>query len=108
MDPVKRSDLDTSDTTLAGSLEDSKSGAPPPVWSFRVLYTDSSGIVANSAERWDEAAPLGIGRRTTSPTSGSWLQVHDHRVSREHARVWRGPDGPLVEDLHSRNGSALN
>ena len=35
------------------------------------------------------------------------LQVRGHSVSRQHARILAGEDGPVVEDAHSRNGTLL-
>ena len=35
------------------------------------------------------------------------LQVRGHSVSRQHARILAGEDGPVVEDAHSRNGTML-
>ena len=36
------------------------------------------------------------------------IQIHDLGVSGFHARIYRGPDGYVVEDLKSRNGTWLN
>ena len=36
------------------------------------------------------------------------IQLEDHSVSRQHARIERGPDGHYVVDLHSTNGTFIN
>ena len=36
------------------------------------------------------------------------IQIHDLGVSGFHARLYRGPDGYVVEDLKSRNGTWVN
>lgn len=36
------------------------------------------------------------------------IQIHDLGVSGFHARIYRGPDGYVVEDLKSRNGTWVN
>ena len=36
------------------------------------------------------------------------IQIHDLGVSSFHARLYRGPDGYVVEDLKSRNGTWVN
>jgi hypothetical protein len=44
-----------------------------------------------------------IGRQRTSQ-----IQLNDLGVSNRHARIFRGPEGYVVEDLKSRNGTWLN
>jgi Domain of unknown function (DUF4388)/FHA domain len=36
------------------------------------------------------------------------IQIHDLGVSGFHARIYRGPDGYVIEDLKSRNGTWVN
>src|SRR5947209_5881233 len=36
------------------------------------------------------------------------IQIHDHSVSRRHARIEHGPDGYYVHDLQSTNGTFVN
>ena len=36
------------------------------------------------------------------------IQLNDLGVSAHHARIFRGPDGYVVEDLKSRNGTWVN
>jgi diguanylate cyclase (GGDEF)-like protein len=36
------------------------------------------------------------------------IQIHDHSVSRRHARIEQGPDGCYVYDLQSTNGTFVN
>lgn len=36
------------------------------------------------------------------------IQIHDHSVSRKHARIEHGPDGYYVHDLQSTNGTFVN
>jgi pSer/pThr/pTyr-binding forkhead associated (FHA) protein len=36
------------------------------------------------------------------------IQLNDLGVSARHARIFRGPEGFVVEDLKSRNGTWLN
>jgi pSer/pThr/pTyr-binding forkhead associated (FHA) protein len=45
----------------------------------------------------------GIGRHRDNR-----IQLNDLGVSAHHARIFRGPDGYVVEDLKSRNGTWLN
>ncbi|MDP8924212.1 MAG: FHA domain-containing protein, partial [Chloroflexota bacterium] len=46
---------------------------------------------------------LDIGRRLTND-----IVIHDTNVSRQHARLVRGPDGYTIEDTQSSNGTFVN
>ena len=46
---------------------------------------------------------LVIGRRLTND-----IVIHDTNVSRQHARLLRGPDGYSIEDTQSSNGTFVN
>ena len=46
---------------------------------------------------------LVIGRRLTND-----IVIHDTNVSRQHARLLRGPDGYAIEDTQSSNGTFVN
>lgn len=50
-----------------------------------------------------DTTPVHVGRGF-----GNELVVDDDRVSRRHARITTTDDGALLEDLGSRNGTALN
>jgi diguanylate cyclase (GGDEF)-like protein len=62
--------------------------------------------------------PTGSGMGTRYPLTGSALvigrendcdiQIHDHSVSRRHARILTGTDGHYAVDLQSTNGTFVN
>ncbi len=54
-------------------------------------------------QRWTLSKPLLIGRETTCE-----IVVTDRMVSRFHARITPTPDGMLLEDLDSKNGTHRN
>jgi len=105
---MKSDELDTGTPTLDGNRTEPEGKASPPLWRFRVLYAGFAGIVETEALAWTGRAPLGVGRRSASPSQGPWLHVADERVSREHARVSQGTDEVCIQDLHTRNGTWLN
>lgn len=100
--------LDGEPATLDGTDSRSGSDAKPAVWKLRVLYDASRGVVQEPPTVWDAQQPMELGRRSRMPASGVWVNVTDERVSRHHARLYRSGSEILVEDLNSRNGSALN
>lgn len=106
---VKSFKPDADLTTQGGSLDDDRGDDAQSVWKFCVVYAASIGIVPSEPVIWraDDAA-LGLGRRSAATDGAPWLQIQDERVSREHARLSMTKAGPMVEDLKSRNGSALN
>jgi DNA-binding winged helix-turn-helix (wHTH) protein len=53
--------------------------------------------------RWDLVGALVIGRE-----AGCEIVIPDRQVSRYHARVTPQPDGTLLEDLGSKNGTFCN
>src|SRR5690606_5994712 len=51
---------------------------------------------------------LGDGEYVIGRRSDCQIFVPDMRVSRQHARPWRGADGWSLEDLGSNNGTYIN
>ena len=60
-------------------------------------------LVLSDGTRIPVRTPLTIGRGEDAN-----VRISDHTVSREHARVWVGPDGPLIEDAGSRFGTIVS
>src|SRR5512135_2759599 len=54
-------------------------------------------------QRWTLAKPMLVGRETTCE-----IVVADRMVSRFHARITPTPEGMLLEDLESKNGTHRN
>ena len=54
-------------------------------------------------QRWTINKPLLVGRETTCE-----IMVPDRMVSRFHARITPTPEGMLLEDLDSKNGTHCN
>jgi DNA-binding NtrC family response regulator len=105
---VKPSALDTEPATLDGTLAEGERAAAPAVWKLRLVYAAGVGIGQSPPLVWDGQQPLEVGRRSAGPVAGAGLHVPDERVSRQHARLYRHRSDLVVEDLHSRNGSAVN
>jgi hypothetical protein len=53
--------------------------------------------------RWSITKPMLIGR-----TGSCDISISNQQVSREHARITLADQGPLLEDLGSKNGTFLN
>ena len=53
--------------------------------------------------RWSLSKQLTIGR-----TGSSDIVVSNQQVSRKHARVFLSDQGPILEDLNSKNGTFIN
>jgi len=64
-------------------------------------------LIVEAGERLGEKFLLDnitiIGRLATNP-----IHIEDDRISREHAKVTREPDGFYIVDLDSRNGTLVN
>ena len=60
-------------------------------------------LVLSDGTRIPVRTPLTIGRGEDAN-----VRISDHTVSRAHARVWVGPDGPLIEDAGSRFGTIVS
>ncbi len=56
-----------------------------------------------NGQRWVVDGPLLIGRDPSCD-----IVIPDRQVSRRHARLWLTPEGPRLEDLHSKNGTHHN
>jgi diguanylate cyclase (GGDEF)-like protein len=52
--------------------------------------------------------PLGTTPLVLGRGEGCEIRIHDNSVSRRHARIDFGPDGYLVSDLRSTNGTYVN
>lgn len=48
-----------------------------------------------------------LGDEVTIGRAGATIVVASRAISRRHLRVFRGAGGPMVEDLHTRNGTTL-
>ena len=53
--------------------------------------------------RWSIAGEIIIGR-----TGACEIMIPNQQVSRKHARIFISPDGPVLEDLSSKNGTFHN
>jgi hypothetical protein len=53
--------------------------------------------------RWSLSKQLTIGR-----TGSSDIVISNQQVSRQHARVFLSDQGPILEDLNSKNGTFIN
>ncbi|KXP06045.1 ABC transporter [Tsukamurella tyrosinosolvens] len=54
------------------------------------------------------ARPLGTGQMTIGRTPDNDIAIGDMLVSRRHARLLTGPQGLVIEDLGSANGTQVN
>jgi hypothetical protein len=94
-------DMTDDDTSLLVSEEASLSYedvVKKTVARLEILNGDSEGTVMPLTE-----SEHSIGRQRDNT-----IQIPDLGVSAHHARVFRGPDGYIIEDLKSRNGTWLN
>ncbi len=69
--------------------------------------TESPLLIAQNGplkgQRWTINKPLLVGRETTCE-----IVVPDRMVSRFHARITPTPEGMVLEDLDSKNGTHCN
>jgi len=56
-----------------------------------------------NGERWVIRTPITVGRGDDCE-----IMIPDRKISRHHARLTPGPDGVLLEDLKSKNGTHHN
>ncbi|MEX2144368.1 MAG: FHA domain-containing protein [Anaerolineales bacterium] len=68
--------------------------------SFPVLLAQSGPL---NGERWVVHGPLTIGRGEECD-----IVIPDRKISRQHAQVRPGPEGIVLEDLGSKNGTHHN
>jgi pSer/pThr/pTyr-binding forkhead associated (FHA) protein len=78
------------------------------VWRLRPLYIGGTGIVAGRIVDWSGSSELTIGRYEGPNSASRCMSVDDGRVSRRHARLFCAGGKTFIEDLRSRNGTALN
>ncbi len=78
------------------------------VWRLRPLYIGGTGIVAGRIVDWSGSSELTIGRYEGPNSASRCMSVDDGRVSRRHARLFTTGGRTFIEDLRSRNGTALN
>lgn len=78
------------------------------VWRLRPLYIGGTGIVAGRIVDWSGSSELTIGRYEGPNSASRCMSVDDGRVSRRHARLFCTAGKTFIEDLRSRNGTALN
>ena len=64
---------------------------------------DSLVLVLPSGERLAVADTMTIGR-----DDAATLRLDDRTVSRSHARIVTGPNGPMIEDAGSRFGVTIS
>ncbi len=70
---------------------------------------DGGYLVTQSAGRWSDVFRLSapaqviLGRSSTND-----IAIRSERASRQHARVWSSPEGWMIEDLGSRNGTFVS
>lgn len=96
------------DTTKTGRRATSRENSVVSLWTLRALYMGTTGIVNSAAKVWDASSPLNMGRRISSFRLGTWLQLDDERVSREHAQLLADGKTILIKDLVSKNGTEVN
>ena len=82
-------------TTAAGAAADDTLGM--------LAVIDIDVDAPGGAARVALPVPASIGRSATAS-----LVLSDPQVSRLHARIEAGPDGPVIRDLGSRNGTWVN
>jgi pSer/pThr/pTyr-binding forkhead associated (FHA) protein len=94
---------------------------------IRIIYLDMVGVRAtrretrsSSKRAWGSPKQLAItepgsGMRlarlepeTTIGKDGATITLSDTYASSKHARIWRGEDGWMIEDLGSTNGTLVN
>lgn len=78
------------------------------VWRIRPLYVGGTGVLAGRIVEWSGTAEMMIGRYEGPNSASRCMSVDDARVSRRHARMYIVEGKPYIEDLRSRNGTALN
>lgn len=67
----------------------------------RLICLDSSQVEGTPREL---VIPLNEGQQTVGRSEECTFPIPSRRLSRQHARVFAGPDGWYVEDLNSTNG----
>ena len=72
-------------------------------WREGVAQQTSASIVLSTGERFPVGNPFTVGR-----LPGGSLVLTDENVSRNHAVIELGPNGWLVRDLGSTNGTQVN
>src|SRR3989304_1242778 len=77
-----------------------RSAVPQSSESYPVLIAQSGPL---NGERWVIRGPIVIGRGEDCD-----IIIPDRKISRQHARVRPIPDGIVLEDLDSKNGTAYN
>ncbi len=65
-------------------------------------------LVVTMGEDAGKAYPLAKEQVTLGRASGNDIVMGDLQVSRRHAMITRRPDGFVVADLHSTNGTSIN
>lgn len=94
----------------------------------RIIYLDMVGVRAprreqrskNIGQSWGHPKKLAITeagagtrvvpleRETTIGKDGATVTLQDTYASVKHARIWKGEDGWMIEDLGSTNGTLVN
>ncbi len=83
---------------LAPSSRAPRTSAPPRMWKLSI--EDDEGNVTSLPLHHDE---YGLGRAEANS-----IRLTDRNISRKHAKLRRGPEGWLIADLTSYNGTYVN
>ena len=97
----RRAALDACDEWLA-KHHDEKVAAAALAIRARLLRGPALDLVIDG-----ERMRFALGAQATVGRGDSTVVIGARAVSRQHLRVFRGPDGPMVEDLGTRNGTTL-
>jgi len=104
LEPIEQSPVSVNGTPIIGSatLED---GDWLSLGSclFQINFSSPSAAPSSPAQTAPKVGILSIGRLPESD-----LAIDSPLVSREHAKLYCGPEGVEIEDLHSTNGTFVN
>src|SRR5205823_11856685 len=101
----------TGEDTMRGGPEDDTSLliAEDATLSYRdVIKKTVAQLLIMSGEEAGTVIPLVESEYHIGRLRENQIQLNDLGVSSRHARIFRGPEGYVVEDLKSRNGTWLN
>ncbi|QEF99862.1 Nitrogen fixation protein VnfA [Stieleria maiorica] len=97
------------DDSASGSLSMNGGAARNHDLESPVGGIDGGYLVTQSAGRWSDVFRLSApGQVILGRSSTNDIAIRSERASRQHARVWSSPDGWMIEDLGSRNGTSVS